>query len=170
MERITPWLKSDGTSKSEEEIKRSCKNWGPSVWEDYLKTFEVEQKEILLKNPSCIEKYSQEEIDIQKQNVLSEREFPIFKKYLFEAVKELTFKQRVVLSQIFLEGQILRVVGENMEISTYAVARIRDRALRRLGLVLIKRMTEVASKTPRRDFASQIKNQNPEYHSYQNAL
>ena len=29
-----PWLKSDRTLKPEEEIKRSCKDWSPSVLED----------------------------------------------------------------------------------------------------------------------------------------
>ena len=42
MESKMPWL------KSEEEIKRSCKDWSPSVWEDYLKTLEADQEEIIL--------------------------------------------------------------------------------------------------------------------------
>lgn len=148
MERITSFLKADGTFKSEEEIKKSCKNWNPSVWEDYLKTLEVEQEEILLEDPSRIEDHSQEESDIHRQNVPSKNELPILKRYLFEAVKELTYKQRAVLSQIFLEGLTLKMVGQNMEISAYAVARVRDRALRSLGLVLIKRIA--GAKAPKR--------------------
>ena len=77
MENKMPWLKSGGTLKSEEEIKRSCKNWSPSVL-DELK---------------------------------------------------------------------LREVGERMGITTVSVFRLRDRALKTLGLVLMKRMV---SKIPQK--------------------
>ena len=45
-----PWLFPDGTPKTEKEIKEFCKDWSPSVWEDYLKTLEVDQEEVLLNN------------------------------------------------------------------------------------------------------------------------
>ena len=146
MNSKTPWLKSDGTLKSEEEIKRSCKSWSPSVWEDYLKTLEVDQEEAVLDDPVLIEEHSQEADDNYYNSVLSVKEFPVLKKHLFDSIKELTFKQRGVLRLLFWDGLNLREVGQKMGVSTYAVARMRDRALKGLGLVMINRILSAMTK------------------------
>ena len=111
MESKMPWLKLDGTLKSKKEIKRSCKDRSPSVWEEYLKTLEVNQEEILLDDPVLIEEHSQEADDNYYNSVLSVKEFPVLKKHLLDSIKELTFKQRGVLRLLFWDELNLRKVG-----------------------------------------------------------
>ncbi len=146
MQNKTPWLSPDRTPKSEKEIKRSCESWSLSTWEDYLKTIEVNQEEVLLDDPVLIEEYPQEAGDTCF--ILDGKESLVLQRYLLDATKELTFKQRAVLNFLFLGGLNLRETGERLEISAYAVSRIRDRALKSLGMILIKRMT---STKPRKD-------------------
>ena len=40
-----PWLKTDGSFKSEASIKESCKSWSPAEWEEYLESIEGKQIE-----------------------------------------------------------------------------------------------------------------------------
>ena len=143
MKSKKPWLNANGTKKSEEAIKKSCKDWNSSVWEEYLKTIEVNQREVPL-SPALIEEYSQEEHDDFCHSLPTSQEFPFLKKHLFDAVRELTPKQQKVLTGLFLEELKLREVGEMMGVSPYAVARIRDRALKSLGSILIRRVSESA--------------------------
>ncbi len=71
MKNKKPCLKSGRILKSEEEIKISCKQWDSSDWEDYLKTLEINQEEILLENPVLIEEYSQEADDAYYDSVFT---------------------------------------------------------------------------------------------------
>ena len=145
----TPWLKADGTLKSKSEIKRSCENWSPQIWEEYLKTLDVDLEEILFDDPVCVEDYSQKEHEDHKNSVFTAQEFPVLKKYLFNAVKELNHKQQRILNCLFLESLNLQEIGENMGISKGAVSRMKDRALKNLGLILMKLIFPRKSKMPK---------------------
>ena len=144
-----PWLRPDGTLKSKAEIKKSSENWSFQIWEEYLKTLDVDREEILLDDPVCIEDHSQQDHEDQKDNIASTREFPVLKKYLFELMKELRPKQQRVLNCLFLEGLNLREIGEGMGVSAYAVARRRDCALKNLGSIMMERLFPEKSETPK---------------------
>ena len=150
MKHEKPWLKSDGTHKSDREIKRSCKDWSPSVWENYLRTVEIEQEEILLDDPLLTEEYSQEEHDLYCRSVFDVKDLPNLKEALLQAFEGLTSKQKQVLNQIFFEKMNLREVGYCIGISSHGVARIRDRALRSVGLILVQHMTCGTSKAQKK--------------------
>ena len=47
-ENKKPWLNNDGSQKSDQELKEICKDWGPTVWEEYLATLEIAQKEAVI--------------------------------------------------------------------------------------------------------------------------
>ena len=100
----TPWLLPDGKMKSRKEIRKSCKNWSSDIWENYLKTLEVEQQETLLDDPFLIEELSERECDTYQRGIPTFEEFSVLKKYLFEAFRELTDKQQIVLNRTVLEG------------------------------------------------------------------
>ena len=136
--------------KSRKEIRKSCKNWSFNIWENYLKTLEVEQQETLLDDPFLIEELSEKKCDTYQRGIPSVEEFSVLKKYLFEAFRELTDKQQVVLNRTVLEGLGLQEVSESMDISICAVVRIRDRALKSLGSTLINHMIEATHKTQKR--------------------
>ena len=152
-----PWLKEDGTPKSETEIKESCKNWSPSTWEAYLQTLEVEQKEIIVDNPLELEEYSQEEHDKYSNILGNRRDFPILQKHLLEAMKSLTFKQQKVLHNLFWKKMMLREVGEEIGITTSSVALLRDRALKQLGAFLVDNLLSMSRKEPKEEVNFSIK-------------
>ena len=87
-----PWLKKDGTLKSDAEIKESCKSWKPLDWENYLQTLEAEQKEVIMDDPLDLEQYSQEEHDQYMDILGSSREFPVLEKHLLKAMESLTLQ------------------------------------------------------------------------------
>ena len=139
------WNNEVKKRKSENPVKTGVLTFG----EDYLKTLEVEQEETLLDNSTVIEDQSEEKYDFYQQSIPSIKEFPILKKYIFQAFRELTGKQQIVLNSLVLEGLGLREISECMDISLYAVSRIRDRALKSLGSILIDYMIETPHKTQR---------------------
>ncbi len=93
MQNKTPWLNPDGTPKSEEEITRSCKSWSPSDWEDYLKSTEINQEEVLLDDPVLIEEYSQEASDAFHKSILDARELPDQRYFSMPSKKSLLNKK-----------------------------------------------------------------------------
>ena len=157
-----PWLKKDGTLKSEAEIKESCKNWDPCIWEAYLQTLEVEQKEIITETPLNLEEYSQEEHDKYGDIIGCRRNFPILQKHLLEAMKSLTGKQQKVLHKLFWEHLKLREVSEEMDIAISSVALMRDRALKQLGIIMIDNLVFMSRKTFRKKCNSPDKKVNRE--------
>ena len=56
-----PWLNEDGNIKSEKELKEVYPNWGSSVWNEYLESLEVSQKEDSVLSPSIMDTFSAEE-------------------------------------------------------------------------------------------------------------
>lgn len=53
-----PWLKPDGTYRSDTQISLLCRSWNADLWEEYLRSLEVAQKEVLLANPEKITEIS----------------------------------------------------------------------------------------------------------------
>ena len=150
MARQKPWLKSDGTLKSTEELKICSQTWPPSVWEKYLKTLEGELKEILLDDPIFIEELSRDEYKTNFQDLFSVQEFPVLKRYLLDAIKELTPKQQKVLNRFFMDRMNLLEIGNSMGISSSAVSQIRDRALKKLSWIFLENITLKKTKTQKK--------------------
>ena len=144
-----PWLRSDGQLKSEKEIKASCKNWNPSIWEDYLKTLEIELKEELFEKPLSVEEHSSEDHEKFYHDVLSANEFPVLERCLLGAAQELTGKQKSVLREHFWEGLSLRQIARSSRVSPNAIALTKERALKQLSGILISKLLASASEVQR---------------------
>ena len=113
MKYTKPWLNVDGSSKSEEEIQMSCKDWCPEDWEEYLKTFEGELEEEVLEFPIKVEEYSFEDHKKFLDDTMSVNEFPMLESNLLEAMRELTLKQQIVLREYFWERRKMEEIRKN---------------------------------------------------------
>lgn len=128
-----PWLNGTGKLRTDIEIKQICKEWTPSIWEEYLLTKESEKEEISFDDPLDVEKYSQEAHDRYNKSVFEVNELPSVQKKIDTLIRELPDKQQEVLQLIFWGKLNLREASESMGISKPSVFRLRNRALVNLG-------------------------------------
>ena len=135
-----PWINEDGSLKTEDEIKLLCKEWPPSVWEEFLSTLEVEQEELLFDEAVDVESYSETEHDRYYRNVFDRGSLPSFKDQLISVIKTLTHKQQKVLYQFYWEDKNLREIGELNGTCTSSVAELRDKALKKIAVALVEKI------------------------------
>ena len=131
-----PWLDKNGQHKSDDEIKKICKSWTGTLWEEYLKSFEEAQREVLFKTPLDIERFSNEGHEQARRNFHSRSDFPLLKKKIAGVVEKLTLKEQEVIRLLYWERVSLRESAAILKTSKSSVSRLRDRALYRLEAIL----------------------------------
>ena len=143
-----PWLNKDGSYKDEETIKAECKTWGPTGWEAYLTSIEVEpsEKEVIFENEDLSrELYSQKHKEIF-EDCYSSRSFPELKVLLMKKVKELTHKQQKLIKATFWDQRSQVDLAEELDCSKASVSRMRDRALKRLAVLMLENVFELPNR------------------------
>jgi RNA polymerase sigma factor (sigma-70 family) len=123
--------------KEEEVIKEKCKDWSPKEWEAYLSNIEVNQKDLFLEEPESIDNYAEQEQRDFVQNNSVEEEFPELKDRLFDIMKDISEKQRTVLYLSFWQGKTPTQIARQLNVSTPAITKLRDRALAQVAKRLI---------------------------------
>ena len=132
-----PWLKSDGTPKSENELQMECKSWSSSTWDEYLAQLEHQQKEILMDKPQDCETYSQDEHTNWFDNLFDTETYSHLESKLEDELKKLSVEQQRVLRSIFWENLSLGQAAKELKLNKSTVMRNRDRALQSLSKALI---------------------------------
>ena len=127
-----PWLNNDGSTKSVEELKEVCSNWGESVWEKYLSTFDVKQKENSVLSPSIIESFSANECAGLLFSLASEEKNICLKVALNICIRELSPRQREIILGYYWDGKTVNAMAASMGISTQAVYKAMRVALAKL--------------------------------------
>ena len=127
-----PWLNDDGSTKSVEELKEVCSNWGKSVWEKYLSTFEVKQKENTVLSPSIIESFSADECAGLLFSLAREEKHLFLKVALNVCIRELSPRQREIILGYYWDGKTINAMAASMGISTQAVYKAMRIALAKL--------------------------------------
>lgn len=133
-----PWLNSDGSPKSDQELREICKDWGPSVWEEYLTNIEVTQKEDTLVSSSNLDKFSAQECAGLLFSLASEEQFPLLKAALNSCIRELPTKQRRVIHQYYWEGKTIGEIARLSGVSKQAIQKTMKAALERLKVSLTR--------------------------------
>ena len=127
-----PWLNDDGSIKSTEEIKRICQSWTPQIWNEYLGTLEVAQKEDYTLSPSIMETFSPQESVELMFSMASEEQYPFLKVALKACIEELSPKQREIIRQYYWEQKTIVQIAENLGTSKQAVSKRMKTALSNL--------------------------------------
>jgi RNA polymerase sigma factor (sigma-70 family) len=133
----TPWLNSNGSVKSDAELKEICQGWAPKVWEEYLKNFESCQNEFLTPDvdifrqdpsQSCIELY---------KSLLAQEEFPELKKVVHAALCSLSAQEQKVIRSLYWEGLSQREAAKTLNLAKTSLSIYRERALKKLADFLL---------------------------------
>lgn len=134
-----PWLNADGSTKSEEEIKKICKTWKPRIWEEYLETFEVGQEELPMKPKiveSVMDSIDPKDLAMGIFSYSEEPQLSHFKPFVVKAIKTLTQKQYIVLKKIYWHQQSLAQIAQELGVSKSAVHCSHQAALKKLRQVI----------------------------------
>lgn len=128
-----PWNNSNGTRKSDSEIKLICQFWSASTWDRFLKeTTEKSCIEKLADNSRSFETSSEY---IQISSLFSETTFEdheYFRPFIRAAMKRLTSRQYLILKMIFWENKTEYEVSKILNIARGAVNCSKNRALQKL--------------------------------------
>lgn len=135
-------------SKENDSIVKLVESWKASDWEQWLDQQEKPPKEILFDDPTSVENHSQEDQERFIRDTFEKQEYPALKNSLKEAVRSLTEKQQEVLHLLFWDNKSLKEISTQLSITTVAVGRIRDRALKKLGNDLLKQVTRCVHSLP----------------------
>ena len=127
-----PWLNEDGSTKSDEELREISSNWGDSVWEKYLSTFEVKQKEDSVLSSAIVDSFSAEECAGLLFSLASEEKHRFLKVALNVCIRELPPRQREIILSYYWDGKTVAEMATSMGISTQAVYKAMRVALAKL--------------------------------------
>ena len=118
-------------------MKEICKDWGPTVWEEYLATLEIAQKEISV-GSQRIDKFSAQECAGLLFSLAGEEQFPLLKAALNSCIRELPAKQRRVIHQYYWEGKTIGEIARSNGVSKQAIHKTMKAAIERLKLSLTR--------------------------------
>ncbi len=134
-----PWEDNFGNPLPDDVLKEVSKSWHPQVWQAYLKTWEVPQREVLLPNFERVllkrdASRAVVEYGANEARQMSESDGSLFLSQLSvkKAMLTLTFRQRQIVREVFVEGKSIKEAALNLGISDKPAIRILGRALDRL--------------------------------------
>ncbi len=135
--KSTPWLTSNGSVKSDAELKEICQSWPPKVWEEYLKNFESCQNEFLTPDIDQIRQDpSQNCVEIYK-SLLAQEEFPELKRVINAALCSLSTQEQKVIRSLYWDGLSQREAAKTLDLAKTSLSIYRERALKKLGDFLL---------------------------------
>lgn len=122
-----------GSGFSEKELKERSKAWDALTWEEFLsKTVDYPLKEHITEKSSSIE-HLDSSLREMYQQMLERNTFPKLEQIIGLLINELSKREYTVIFEIYWQGESLRKVAKNLDISKSSVAIHRDRALKKLG-------------------------------------
>ncbi|MFK7826806.1 MAG: sigma-70 family RNA polymerase sigma factor [Oligoflexales bacterium] len=132
-----PWLDKNGEPLSDEKIMKIKDDWSLDTWEEFL-TSQVEyaRQESLLDSPdeidTCQSGYTEIAGEFEAGDKFTFLHFQV-KKYL----RHLNQREKKIIRALFWEGLSQRELAEQYGLSRAAITGTRDRALKKLGSLLI---------------------------------
>ena len=122
------------------------KEWNANEWEEYLKTIESPQTELLLDDPELVEAISEEKFKEGVANNMGQNYSAQLNKIIGLLMEGLTEKQKQVLHHLFWESRTQRETARIMGIRHSSVQKIRERALTSFGRILLKSRKDLSQK------------------------
>jgi len=129
-----PWL-DGGKFLSDKKLRKVSHKWSPRIWEEYLKTLEVPQTELL--HDEFEQLLHQHDASVvltdynEDQSSCDERLF-VSQAAMRKACLTLTHRQRKMVELVYFSGMSAAAAGRTLGVSPRPAQRILQRALTRL--------------------------------------
>lgn len=133
-----PWLKTDGSKLTEQELAQTTKYWSPDIWEAYLETLEFEEdpKVISLKGDKVLESAPRGELKelLPDSTQLTDEVLDVVRLALESYV--LSAREREVLHLTYWDGKGETEISEILKISVANLKKIKSKARAKFKRVL----------------------------------
>ena len=133
------WNGNDGEQLSDAELREVSKTWTAGTWEEFLKTTVEHPLRETLSDSTAIENLEDAYKGIY-QEMLQHADYPHLKHLVGTLMKRLTIREREVVYEIFWHGLSQQEVGNKLRIKKSAVRNYRDRALKKMGVLLVEKL------------------------------
>lgn len=133
---LKPWQNSDGSLKSDDELKKVSKDWSPEQWEDYLKSIEGYRRENVSFSNEELESLSSDDSTVLLYSIAQEEKYPITRIAIRACISQLPPQQRQVIELTFWEDLSQYEIAEKMNISRNTVRGYLERAKENLRKML----------------------------------
>lgn len=130
-----PWLNPAGKPIPTHELKQISKSWSAHTWEEYLRSLEVNHREIMTSKYDQILKLYENSNAHMPEDV-EDSETSAQNKKLHWAMSLLTEKQRTILQLIYWEGYSESEVADQLGTARGTVNTLKERAIRHLKMLL----------------------------------
>lgn len=132
--KTMPWEDSSGNQLPDELLMKVSKSWPPEIWEQYLETIEIPQRESHLYNYDKILLKKDAQNQASEYLVPENQANPLYasRQNVKKAILTLTFRQRELIREVFYYGKTIREAALKLKISEQAAIRMHARALDRL--------------------------------------
>ena len=129
-----PWLASDGELKSIEDIKNISKNWSAEIWEEYLKTVEVNphEDEVPLANGGSIESVSEPGYASVLSDLTDKKSYPSLAAAMKKAFARLTPQEREIIELTCWQNLSSRQVAKHLNLARATVRTVMERGLHKI--------------------------------------
>ena len=139
-------------------LKEESRNWSKEQWEQYLRRYEKQRKEPLLKNYEKINELSQEERDkaFESRDQLKTEELDKIKLTISKILDHLPIKQKEIIHDIFWKDMSLSRIAKKRGVSKHAIYKLKQKALREIENNLLKLTNEMSLNTENNRTVSSI--------------
>lgn len=141
-----PWANEDGSFKSTSEIKSLCQSWSIDVWEEYLKTIEISQKESPLATGESIEDLSENQYASLFVKLIGQKEYPHLARVTRAAIEALSVEQKKIILALYWENKSIAEISRHLGKARATIRVHRDRGLKFLSSLLLSGTVEKALK------------------------
>ncbi len=132
----TPWINTDGTRKSDEEIEKLGKSWSPNIWNRYL------ESEVGSLQDESLVFYG----DMDTEDILDKAEVLKFlqeKQYheklesaLLVALNQLSKTEREIIKEVFWNKLTDNEAAKKLNKTHLSIRVLKSRAVKKLGRIL----------------------------------
>ena len=133
----TPWINSDGSMKSLNELKLLSSNWSFEIWEEYLRTVEVIGKE----QPQCnqyIDRTALESFIHYVSSTPKSKQRPLVKKAVKNAISSLTVNEFKIYQLLFKYELTPLEVAKKLSVNRGSITCYRGRIFEKVKKALIE--------------------------------
>ena len=127
-----PWLNEDGSLKSDDEIRKVCHSWPPTVWGRYFKWTNGNVKDKNLAYSPDMDTDEMAERPQLSELISNESADPELKQALEVALEHLSRRERLIIKKFFLEKQTTKQIAKKLKIVPSTVRVLRKRGVDKL--------------------------------------
>lgn len=137
-----PWLDDKGAPLCDEDLRLVSQEWTEKTWEEYLKTIEEPQSEIILGNYDRVLLKHESQISLNKFSTAEDDEAVLYVDSLSvkKALLKLTYQQRQLAELVYFKGLTITSAAEKAGVTRENASRKLARAMERIRKILSQRV------------------------------